>query len=102
MGEAPDSTVVDPEGHRVAFENEHIRVLEIRLRQGAEVAMHSHPPRLIVAINSYRIMSTDQSGNVSIVDRRPGEAVWSDAEEHAAQVLAGPIHTIEIEPKNLP
>ena len=44
MGRSPDSTVVDPEGHLVAMENEHIRVLEIRLPQGAELPMHSHPP----------------------------------------------------------
>ena len=101
MGRSPDSTVVDPEGHLVAMENEHIRVLEIRLPQGAQLPMHSHPPRVIVAINSYRMKSTDEKGTVSIVERRSGEAVWSDGEEHAAEVLAGPTHTIEIELKNL-
>ncbi len=101
MGRSPDSTVVDPEGHLVAMENEHIRVLEIRLPQGAQLPMHSHPPRVIVAINAYRLKSTDEKGKVSIVERRSGEAVWSDGEEHAAEVLAGPTHTIEIELKNL-
>ncbi len=101
MGRSPDSTVVDPEGHLVAMENEHIRVLEIRLPQGAQLPMHSHPPRVIVAINAYRLKSTDEKGTVSIVERRSGETVWSDGEEHAAEVLAGPTHTIEIELKNL-
>ncbi len=101
MARSPDSTVVDPEGHLVAMENEHIRVLEIRLPQGAQLPMHSHPPRVIVAINSYRLKSTDEKGTVSIVERRSGETVWSDGEEHAAEVLAGPTHTIEIELKNL-
>ena len=101
MGRSPDSTVVDPEGHLVATENEHIRVLEIRLPTGAELPMHSHPPRVIVAINSYRLKSTDETGRVSIVERRSGETVWSDREEHAAEVLVGPTHTIEIELKHL-
>jgi len=101
MGRSPDSTVVDPEGHLVAMENEHVRVLEIRLPQGAELPMHSHPPRVIVAVNSYRLKSTDKEGRVSIVERRSGETVWSDGEEHAAEVLEGPTHTIEIELKNL-
>jgi hypothetical protein len=83
------------------MENEHIRVLEIKLPQGAELPMHSHPPRVIVAINAYRLKSTDEKGTVSIVERRSGEVVWSDGEEHAAEVLAGPTHTIEIELKNL-
>ena len=37
----------------VAMEIEHIRVFEIRLPQGAELPMHSHPPWAIVAINSW-------------------------------------------------
>ena len=45
--------------------------------------------------------STDESGRVSIVERRSGETVWSDGEEHAAEVLVGPTHTIEIELKYL-
>ncbi len=101
MARSPDSTVVDPEGHLVAMENEHVRVLEIRLPQGAELAMHSHPPRVIVAINSYRMKSTDETGRVSIVERRSGDTVWSDGEEHAAEVLVGPTHTIEVELKQL-
>ena len=101
MDRSPDSTVVDPEGHLVAMENEHIRVLEIRLPHGAELPMHSHPPRAIVAINSYRLKSTDEEGLVSILERRSGETFWSDGEEHAAEVLVGPTHTIEIELKHL-
>jgi len=101
MERSRDSTVVDPEGHLVAMENEHIRVLEIRLPQGAELPVHSHPPRLIVAMNSYRLKSTDETGRVSILERRPGETFWSDGEEHAAEVLAGPVHAIEIELKHL-
>jgi hypothetical protein len=101
MGRSPDSTIVDPTGHLVAMENEHVRVLEIRLPQGSKLPMHSHPPRVIVAVNSYRMKSTDEKGHVSIVERRSGETVWSDGEEHAAEVLVGPTHTIEVELKHL-
>ena len=101
MTKAPDSTEVDPDGHRVVHDTESVRVLEIRLPSGAAVPMHSHPARAIVAVNSYRMRSTDLEGNVSIIDRRAGEVIWSDGEEHAAEVLSGPIHTIEIELKGL-
>lgn len=101
MGDAPDSTVADPEGHRIVFENEHIRVLEIRLPVGTDLPMHSHPPRAIVAAGSYRLESTDPDGDVSVVDRRPGDTIWSPGEEHAARVLAGPVHAVEVELKGL-
>ena len=31
----PDSTVVDPDGHRVVFENEHVRVLEVEVKSAS-------------------------------------------------------------------
>ena len=97
---ADDSTVVDPSGHRIALDNEHVRVVEVRLPEGASIAMHSHPPRTIVAIGSYRLESTDSSGRTTIVDRQPGEVVWSDGEEHSAKVRIGPVHAIEVEVKS--
>ena len=94
-----DATVADPDGHVVAFENEHVRIVEVRVPQGKKVGMHSHPPRALVAITPYRIKATDEEGRTTIVDRRPGEVGWSDGENHAAEILVGPAHTIEIEVK---
>jgi len=99
MEHARDSTEIDPEGHRIALENDYIRILEVRLPAGRKLAMHSHPPRAIVAIMSYRLKSTDPQGQVTIVDRRPGETVWSDGEEHAAEMITE-THAIEVEIKS--
>ena len=49
--------------------------------------MHSHPPRMIVALTSHRLKSIDQQGRVTSVDRHPGEVVWSNGEEHAAEMM---------------
>ena len=96
---ADDSTAVDPLGHRIALDNEHVRILEVRVPEGANLPLHSHPPRVVVAIGSYRLKSTDESGGTTVVDRRPGEVVWSDREAHVAEVLIGPVHAIEVEVK---
>ncbi len=98
MERAADSTVVDPEGHRVVFENDHVRILEIRSEQGRVIPMHSHPPRAIVAITSYRIKSIDPAGVETAVERHAGDVVWSEAQEHAAEMLTSG-HTIEVEVK---
>jgi hypothetical protein len=99
MDGAPDSTSADPDGHRVVLENERVRVLEVRVAEGRQLPLHSRPPRSVVAIGSYRLRSTDAAGDVSIIDRRPGDVSWSDGEVHSATVLIGPVHAIEVEVK---
>ncbi len=91
MTRPPDATEVDPDGHRVVFENDHVRVLEVRNTAGTVLPVHSHQPRVIVAIGPYRIKS---------IDRRPGDASWADAQDHSAEMLIGPTHVIEIEVKS--
>lgn len=97
---APDATAVDPDGHRVVFENEHVRILEVRVQEGRKLPMHSHPPRAVVAIGSYRLQATDADGSVDTFDRRPGDVGWTEHEEHEATVLEGPVHAIEVEVKS--
>ena len=101
MDSMPDSTEMDPDGHNIVFENEHVRVLEVRSMAGQQLATHSHPARLVVAINGYRIKSTDLTGRESVViDRRAGEAIWVEPETHSAEILIGPTHVIEVEVKS--
>ncbi len=99
MDKAPDSTEVDPVGHRIVFENDHVRVLEVRSPHGQQIPMRSHPPRVVVPVGSYRLKSISPTGDDSTVDRRPGEAVWVESEEHQAEILIGPTHVIEVEIK---
>jgi hypothetical protein len=100
MEPLPDATNVDPEGHKVVFENDHVRVLEVRGETGTDLALHSHPPRVVVAIGPYRIKSVDLDGVETIIDRRPGQASWIEEEHHSATVLIGPTHVIEVEVKS--
>ena len=100
MSDAPDSTQVDPDGHKIVFENDHVRVLEVRSPSGQRIPMHSHPSRLVVAVGGYRIRSVNDQGVEAIVDRRPGEATWVEREVHEAEILIGPTHVIEVEIKS--
>ena len=93
------AVVVDPEGHRVTFENDLVRVVEVNVTEGRSVAMHSHPARVIVAVSDYTLESTDPAGEATIADRKAGDVGWSDGQEHAVVVLSGPAHAIEVEVK---
>ena len=99
MSDVPDATEVDPEGHRVVFENDHVRVLEVRLPAGKAVPMHAHAPRIIAAVNGYRVESTTPDGETAVHERRPGEVIWSEGEAHAAVALSD-VHTVEVEVKS--
>lgn len=57
-------------------------------------------PRVVVPLGPYRMRSLDSAGAASAVDRRPGEVIWLDREEHEAEILIGPTHVIEIEVKS--
>ena len=82
------------------FENDHVRILEVRGETGTDLAPHSHPPRVVVAIGPYRLKSVTPDGVETIIDRRPGDASWIEEEQHSAQVLVGPTHVIEVEVKS--
>lgn len=95
-----DSTVVDPDVHQVAFENDHIRVLEARAPVGWKSPMHTHPPLLVVSVGSARIKVTLPDGNTSILDLRPGQVVWVDGVEHSWEMMAGNLHVVAVEVKS--
>ena len=48
MGDEVDPTKVDPDHYQVAFENEHVRVLNVSYGPGEEGVMHFHPQQVAV------------------------------------------------------
>jgi len=97
---AKDSTIVDPDVHKVLLENEHVRVLDARVAPGMKSPMHSHPPILVVSVGSARIKFTLPDGSQPIVDLRPGQVLWLDGVEHSWELLAGNLHVIGVEVKS--
>jgi anti-sigma factor ChrR (cupin superfamily) len=95
------AAAVDPQGHRITFENEHVRVVEVYVEEGRSVPIHSHPARVTVAVGSYRMRSTDENGDSVIVERGPGDLSWSDGQIHAVEVISGPAHAVEVEIKGI-
>lgn len=96
-----DSTIADPEVHRVVFENEHVRVIDARAAHGWKSAMHSHAPMLVINLGSGRQKVTSPDGTTQIVDLNPGAVVWQDdAFDHAWELLSGEVHVILVEVKS--
>ncbi len=97
---ATDSTVVDPDVHHVVLENEHVRVFEARGAPGWKSPMHTHPPFVLVSVDSTRFKLTFPDGKTSIFDLRPGQAIWIPGTEHSWELLAGNLHLVGVEVKS--
>jgi quercetin dioxygenase-like cupin family protein len=97
---ARDAVAVDPAHHQVVLENDHVRVIRALIATGDRSAMHSHAPGVLVSLATSRSRVMDAKGNAVIVDRYPGQAVWTDATEHSWQMLSGPAHIIRVEVKS--
>ncbi len=95
-----DAVTVDPDIHKVILENEYLRIFDARASIGAKSPMHSHPPFVLVSLDSTRFRMTMTDGKKSIFDLNPGQAVWVEGAQHSWELLSGELHVIGVEIKS--
>jgi len=86
MSEPVDDIVaISPDVHKILFENESIRVLEVSVKPGATVPMHTNPENINYIIEGGTLRLLDPAG--AVVDVRLA----------ARQVIAAPVgrHAVE-------
>jgi len=91
---------VAPNSSKVVFENDAIRVIEITMRKGQKIPMHSHNKGLSYSLNDGKIKSVAEDGKSRVFKVRKGEVGWSDtdgAETHAVENLGGVLRELSIE-----
>jgi quercetin dioxygenase-like cupin family protein len=93
---------VAPKSAKVIFENEAIRVIEITMRKGERIPLHSHNKGLSYSLNGGKIRSTGENGKSRVFEVKKGELSWSDAdglETHAVENLGGILRELSVELK---
>ena len=80
-----DAVKVAPDSYKVLLENNAVRVLEVRIKQGAKSEMHSHPRSVAVCLNDQRLKFTFPNGKSEDADLKRGQAVWLDGLSHAVE-----------------
>jgi len=80
-----DAVRVAPDAAKVLFENDRIRVLEIKLKKRQKMAMHSHPANLVYSLTSGKMKSTSSDGKVETMKMKKGRVGWSDGGSHAVE-----------------
>jgi quercetin dioxygenase-like cupin family protein len=100
---AQDVLEVAPEQYKVLFENEHVRVLEVRMKPGDKQEMHTHPATVHIELTSGKIKFTYPNGRTVTCEGKAGEAGWVDPVKHSlVNVGDTEIHAYIVELKDFP
>lgn len=71
-----------PANHRILFENERVRVMEVAIRPGETSGMHEHPAALVYQLSDCRVRFAFPDGTSRVVDSKAGDTVWTDGVQH--------------------
>jgi beta-alanine degradation protein BauB len=85
---AQDPTKVMPRAYRIAFENEHVRVLDFIGRPGMGICgegMHSHPAHLTIVLSDWQGVASTPDTPAKPRQRTFGDVFWSEAETHKVE-----------------
>ncbi len=80
-----DAVKVAPDSYKVVLENDAVRVLEVRIKQGAKSEMHSHPRSVAICLNDQRLKFTFPNGKSENADLKRGQTVWLDGISHTVE-----------------
>lgn len=100
---AQDVAKVAPNNVKVLLENDHVRVLDVRLKPGEKIGMHSHPAHVIYALTSGKSKSISSDGKTEEMEIKAGEARWNDGQTHISENAAPTeAHVVLVEMKGSP
>jgi quercetin dioxygenase-like cupin family protein len=91
---------VAPHVYKVLFENEQVRLLEVKMQPGDHTEMHSHPGNCVYALSGGKVTFTAPSGEVAELELTTGASMWMDATDHETDNVGDTaIHALMFEPK---
>lgn len=94
--EIQDATIAAPEAHSVVMENDHVRVISALASAGHKSPMHTHPPLVLISLDTARIKLINADGGEQIANLRPGMVIWRDGGAHKWELLAGEVNVIAV------
>jgi hypothetical protein len=91
-----DPVKLDPQYHKMPFENDKVRVLRTILDPHVKSPVHEHPSYVVVYLTELHTTMTLADGRQVDNPRRPGEVAWRDALQHQTENI-GEHRAIEIQ-----
>ena len=100
---AQDPVKVAPKNVKVVFENDRVRVIEVRIKPGEKIPVHSHPANVTIALSAFKVKWVSDEGEPTVKQFKLDTVVWSEPITHASEnVGSTEIHAIAIELKDSP
>jgi len=85
MPAGDDPVTVGPKIYKKVFENDAVRVSQIKFKKGAKIPMHSHPDHAIYVVKGGKLRVTGADGTAQDLDLAAGQAVFSPAQAHSGE-----------------
>ena len=85
IGGKDDPIVVGPHVYTLNFENEKVRVCNIRFAPGDKIGMHSHPDHFVYVLTPGMLRLSYPDGKTQEFAGKTGDVAWIPAESHAAE-----------------
>jgi beta-alanine degradation protein BauB len=82
---AQDPTKVEPKHYKLHFENDRVQVVDVHYGPHEKSEMHEHPAGVVVNLTAGHLKFTDQSGKVTEVYSKAGEARWFPPVKHKVE-----------------
>ena len=94
---AQDMAKVAPDNVKVLLDNDKVRVLDIHVKTGDKIPMHSHPANIVYSQDGAKYKTTLADGKVVDTEIKAGEAIYRDAVAHSNEAVAdGHVVMVEI------
>lgn len=68
--------------YKLLFENQKVRVMEVTIKPGEKVAMHSHPDHLGYILSGGKLKMTTSKGEAQEVEGKQGDVIFSEPVTH--------------------
>jgi len=98
-----DLVKLAPDKCKVLLENDRVRVVDIRLKPGEKLGMHSHPAAVTHFLNDGKGKTSFPDGKTNALDVKAGQTTWSEPVTHANEnVGTTEMHVVVVEMKEAP
>jgi len=82
---ADDPVKVASNNYKVLFENERVRLLEVREGPGEATPLHGHPAYLVYGLSTGQVRLSSPTGESAEVEVSAGDVMWREPEEHSTE-----------------
>ena len=85
IASAQDAVAVDPQHHKVEFENDQVRVLRITFPPGEKSVMHSHPCAVAIGLSDSSLTFHLPDGATREANLKSGQVIKAKPTVHAPE-----------------